>query len=230
MIWLVLGRREQGKTTLAMSMALRVPQRLIFDPRAMIRPNDPRAEDGGQLSTMMDKLYRGEIDEVRFTPTGDVEDGFQVFASAAAAWVREDPARPLAVVIDEAGFLSRMDRVPPFMWLCRCSRRDVIQIIMTAHRPRDISTSVRAIADHWLIYACRQEHDLRVIEERCSLATLSAVQRLRDRQFVAWDDARGKSKLYPDPSTWYVNLENPQPAVRTLDDSGDEVDERRGIF
>jgi len=231
MIWLVIGRREQGKTTLAMSMALRVPARLIFDPRGMIRPDAPRAETPAELDEAMDDLFEGRVAEVRFTPRGDVEEGFVAFATAAAAWVRADVTRPLAVVVDEAGFVPRSNRVAPFMWLCRCSRRDTIQIIMTAHRPLDISTSVRAISDHWLIYPCRQEHDLRVLEERCSESAMRAIARLKDRQFLAWDDAHTTSRLYEDPAAWYVNLSDPQPPATSLADTGTPLPpERRSLF
>lgn len=210
MIYLDIGRREQGKTTLGYYMVQRVTQRAIFDPRAMIRPGGARSvvvRADIELAPAFDALQDREIDEIIYTPPGNVQDGFALFSSELYAWVAGMPARPLGILVDEAGFVNL--EIDHFLWVLRCSRRDVVMIVVTCHRPIDISTSIRAIADTWLLFPMRQEHDLRIIEQRCSPAVARQLEKLKPRQFVLWDDARAEWKLYGDPTRWYVRLADP---------------------
>lgn len=213
MIHLVIGRRENGKTTLAWFMALGCPRLLVFDPRGLIGRDVDRVQSAEEFEIAMPVMVKGERAIVVYTPRGDVEEGFELFAKVAAKWVRDYRDSPIAIVVDEAGFLTRMDRCVDFMWVCRCSKRDTAQIILTAHRPRDIATSVRAIADRWLVFSCRQEHDIKVFDERMTTQAVKTIEKLPVRHFVAWDDAKGEAMLYSRTDRWFVELsatERPQ--------------------
>jgi len=207
MVYLIIGRREQGKTTLAYRMASKLPRRLIFDPRGMI--GGKRVMTGSDLQAACDRLADGEIQEVIHTPFGDAQAGFVQFASEAQRWVLEYPDQPLAILVDELAFVDT--KVVAFQWAMRCCKRDTIHILMTAHRPADVQTYIRALVDHWCLFAMRQEHDLDVIKERCSVDVYTAVQALEPRCFVQWDDAHSTSKLYTDPASWYIELQPERP-------------------
>jgi hypothetical protein len=84
----------------------------------------------------------------------------------------------------------------------RCSPRQLTTIALTAHRPQDISTDIRALVDHWCIFRTTQSHDLEAIEERCGERTKAIVQTLDRFQFVEWNDARGEIRLHRDGSKW----------------------------
>lgn len=228
MIYLVVGRREQGKTTLAYHMASRLPERVIFDPRGNIRHGlrvDTASEYLSAIKRMRlrvrDELppsnplvmdaeirYAPPVTEVVYTPRGDSQAGFEVFACGVQEWVREDFDRPLAVLIDEIAFADLS--CEPFKWVARCCARERVQIILTCHRPSDIDTSTRAISDHWLLFPCRQEHDLEVIRRRCSERVATEVQQLERRQFVHWDDTAGHYKVVRNAASWHVEL-SPHP-------------------
>lgn len=207
MIHLAIGRRENGKSTLAWYLALGCRSALVFDPRGIIGAPESRVRSADELNKAMAELWSGARPTVTFTPDDDIEEGFELFAKVARRWVERDPRRELAIFVDEAGFLPRMDRCVSFMWVCRCSARDAAHIILTAHRPRDIPTSVRAIADYWLVFQTRQEHDLRVLEERIDEVALRRISQLEPRQFVMWDEGRADAAAYLDPSEWFVSLE-----------------------
>lgn len=222
MIYLVVGRREQGKTTLAYHMASRVAARAIFDPRGNIH-HGYRVDTAGALAGAMRDMRLGvrawnettqtenpPITEVVYTPRGDSASGFEVFSRAVQDWVREDFDRPLAVLVDEIAFADLS--CESFRWVARCCSRDRVQIILTCHRPSDVDTSTRAISDHWLLFPCRQEHDLEVIRRRCSEAVATEVQRLERRQFVHWDDTNGTYKVVRRPEAWHVPL-SPTPSA-----------------
>lgn len=207
MIHLVIGRRERGKTTLAYYMAAKVSQRLIFDPRGLIeRAGSVRLKSAADLEGKgIPALVDNEVSEIVYAPMeDDIQGAFRRFCMQVKWWVLNHPTRPLAVLVDEVSFVNLEE--PAFQWITRCSKRDVLQIFLTGHRPADVPTSVRAIADYWLLFQCRQEHDLDVIESRCTRGTVQAVQRLNAREFVMWDDEHARFQIYKEARAWFVPL------------------------
>jgi hypothetical protein len=233
MIHLIIGRREQGKTTLALYMALKVKQLLAFDPRGLMeRPNALRVRTAGALESKgVPALLDDEITECIYTPSeDDIQRAFMRFCNQVKWWVANHPKRPLAVLVDEVSFVNLNE--PAFQWVLRCSKREVMQIFLTCHRPADIPTAVRAIADFWCLFQCRQEHDLGVIEERCSKTVVAAVGRLNAREFIMWDDERAQSKRFSDAQAWFVPLQispgaqTPRPADPLADIAANDL----GVF
>lgn len=208
MLTLVFGRREQGKTTLGYKLAHDRPRRLIFDPRGMI--GDSRDVTLAELRGSCDLLHSGAVSEVIYTPRDDSRLAFPGFAAEIQNWIEVFPDQSLAVMVDEAT-LAEPQRAEAFMWAIRCCRRQVVDIIVTAHRPKDVHTDIRALSDNWCIFAVRQEHDLAVVEERCTVDVVAQVQRLEPRQFIHWDDAKGVAERYPVPSAWYIPLQREFP-------------------
>lgn len=206
MIYAILGRREMGKTTLAYAMAQKVAHRVIFDPRGLIRrEGSHRVQHSADLDSVYDAMIEDELAEVVYTPyEDDVQVAFSAFSSMVKTWVISAPNRSLAVLVDEVSFVSLAD--PTFQWVLRCCGRKVVNVLLTAHRPVDVPTSVRAITDHWLLFQCRQEHDLAVIVERCSAEAAEHVIRLAPRQFAHWDDERAQLSVNSEPASWYVPI------------------------
>lgn len=203
MIYLNIGRRRQGKTTLTTFMARKVERRLMFDPRGLMQFGTT-VHTRQQFIDAFTELVDGDRVEVVFTPNADLQKSFKLFAYYARAWVTRYGARSLAIVIDEVAFVDT--DVEDFLWVLRCSDPSVHHVFVTAHRPADVSTRVRAIADHWLLFGVRQEHDLRVITERCGRPVAVRVSKLGPREFVHWDDAIGSANVFRDPAAWFVPL------------------------
>lgn len=209
MIYLVIGRREQGKTTLAYWMAERQPQRLIFDPRNMIAKGT-RCHDPAAFREACDRFLDNELATVVYSPRGNLQAGFEVYANEVQRYIEQEPDRPCAFLIDEANKDFIDTDVDSFQWSIRCCAREVHHLYMTAHRPVDFSTKVRALADHWCLFAIRQEDDLAKVRERCSPQVVQLVQQLEQRQFIWWDDAKGTFEARLDPSTWKVEIGRPR--------------------
>lgn len=208
MIYLDVGRREQGKTTLAWSMVRRLPIRFVFDPRGMIG-GEGRCESRQQVYDRMREIQAGTAQQLIYTPKEEIGAGFEIFASRIRKATKECP-HPMGILIDEAAFIDT-GRCEDLQWVLRCASRQRVHIVFTAHRPADISTRVRAIADYWLLFPMRQEHDLNVIDERCGDHVVRIVQSLKERQFVNWDDTKGTFTVHKQPEKWYVPL-NAEPA------------------
>jgi hypothetical protein len=218
MIYLVIGRREQGKTTLAYWMAERQPQQLVFDPRNMIMKGT-RCHDESSFQGACDRLLDQQLKTVVFSPRGNLQAGFEVYAAEVQRFIEQEPDRPIAFLVDEANKDFINTDVDSFQWAIRCCSREVHHIMMTAHRPVDFHTKIRALADHWCLFAIRQEDDLNKVRERCSPEVVQLVQRLEQRQFIHWNDAKGTYEAKLDPTTWRVEIGRPRYVELPGDDS-----------
>jgi len=213
-IWLVLGRRQLGKTTLAYSMALKCANRIILDPRGLIRgTGGVRVGQRAQFDQAIEMLHAKELREIIVTPEGDLDRMFSATAVAVKAWNRDHATsarddKRLMWLIDEARFFDKsLAKSEAFKFLLRASERDLVHIVLTAHRPADIPTDVRAISDHWIMFRTTQEHDLKVIDDRCGPKVRDLVANLNPHEFVQWDDAGGTVRAFREPARWFVALD-----------------------
>jgi len=218
MIYLVIGRRTRGKTTRVYSLARKVRKRVMIDPRRMIKRVDVEiVHRSDELrAALSDLVVDPAVNEVVFQPSDDDLDGsFIRFTIAVKERIIRNPNVPIAVIVDEASFFNLDDH--RFQWLVKCTDRDLVHILITAHRPQDIPTSVRGLADHWIIFATTQEHDLKAIEQRSGSERVThAVRQLRDREYVHWDDSRGSFDIVRDSSTWNIAMRSGEPARQTV--------------
>lgn len=213
MTYLMLGRRTQGKTTLAYFVASRVVRRMVFDPRGLIRSEASNVVTNTRgIQQAAEALTDEQIVELVVTPEANVDRSFQVFCDEAARVLRDTPDVPLAILIDEVRFMDI--RNESLDWILRTSPVDSTHIIFTGHRPKDIPPDIRAIADKWDLFQFTLKRDLDLIAEQCSEAVARDVQRLQPRQFIEWDDQIGKARYFSDPTRWYIPLTTAHQAKR----------------
>lgn len=217
MIYLCLGRREQGKTTLGYYIVSRLPRRLAFDPRGMIRTerSDVFTSPGQLFREGMDAFDHHEIREVVMTPGNDVATAFAVFCREAANYVRRNPDSHLGILIDEIRFVDLKNE--DLDWILRCAPVDNVHVVFTGHRPKDVPTDIRAIADRWCLFNFTLPRDVEIIEDQTSPLVAREVEKLGARQFVTWDDRTAKASYHRDPQVWYIQTrakrpENPENA------------------
>lgn len=211
MIYAIIGRRRQGKSTLMRHMGSRVPARLIFDPRRMYHygPGAVVVTTRDGLQAECDRMLDQEVTEVVYSPAGDLDRAFLDYSAEMKRWVEEEPARPIAFMIDEANKEFIDTDNADFMWVVRCCTWEIHQIMLTAHRPVDLTTKVRAMVDHWCWFAVKQEHDLGVVRERCGTEVSLLVQQLGPREFLHWDDTDGKWVTVRDSESWRCDIGGP---------------------
>jgi hypothetical protein len=215
-IYVVIGRRELGKTTLARYLGHAREPRIILDPRAQW----PAGED------VQDRVDEDEtiglLEENRdvLVQPDDLPAAVRALAYPARYYIGRSPTQTLTVIFDEAG-LYPLELKTSWGWMMRCSPRERTTIILTAHRPADISTDVRALADVWCIFRTVQEHDLDAIEDRCGAEVRAIVQTLKPYEFVSWNDAKAEYQVHKNPKAWYT------PAAAPLEG---EPGRRPGLF
>jgi len=219
-IYLALGRRQLGKTTLVYSMARKCPARIILDPRALIHSDGLRVSNARDLSAAVDAIIdeRNSLQEVLITPDSNVQSMFNQASQHVKDWAIDFQHAPRATrrmmfVIDEARFFDLRESAA-FEYVLRAAPPDLVNVAITAHRPADIPTDIRAISDHWLMFRCTQEHDLKVIGERCTDAVRNHVEKLNPHEFIDWDDATATAKAYRNPAAWYIPLRSPNAPDR----------------
>jgi hypothetical protein len=209
MIYIPLGRRELGKTTLAVCMARKIEKRVYLDPRRIL----DRDMLGSELVHESDDLRAPlrmmmetkELEEVVYQPLGDdLDESFDEFTREVKLIAINYPRQALAVLIDEASFYDLNH--PRMQWLCKCTPREQLHIFLTTHRPADVPTSVRSVADHWFIFQTAQEHDLEVIEKRAGVAVANEVRRLKGRSYVHWNDSLREMRVQTRDDLWRVDL------------------------
>ncbi len=230
MIYLLLGRRELGKTTLAIYMARKAPYQVIFDPRGLVPvTTGARVTTRAELDQAFADLQREQapLTEVIVTPRDDVQGLFDLTARYVKYWAETYPNTDHAMVfvVDEARFVD-VRKSHAFGWVTRASPRDLFHVIVTAHRPTDLPTDLRAIADHWYLFRCSQEHDLEAIEERCGTRAMRVVMGLKPHEYLHWDDAIGSYTVNREPASWFLPIRSPASRVvqmspiETLDSDG----------
>src|SRR5262245_29418207 len=232
MIVLIIGRRLMGKTTLGRYVSLKSSERVTIDPRGML----PR--DGAIVATSpaeAEAAITSQAREVVIIPKRSVQPTYEHAIESVARRVERYNPRSLTVMIDELRFVPN-PITPALDWLMRCSDPSCVNVVFTCHRPVDVPTDIRAIADHWFLFRMTLEHDLKVIGERSDRAA-SIVAKLPERHFVAWDDAKGELTVHTDPKRWLVPLRSIERARGlsiendALIDEGVAVPEREdGLF
>lgn len=201
MIYLVIGRRKKGKTTLARYLSLRTQQRVSIDPRGLLpRESTFIVSDGRSAETAL----QNNVPDITLVPRRDTQHDYERTIEAVANSIEKHPPLSFTLLIDETRFIPDL-LTSGLDWILRCSDPECINIILTCHRPQDVKTDIRAIADNWLMFQMTQQHDIKVVEGKSEHAA-RLLPRLPDRHFIDWNDAEGKLTVFSDPKTWYVPL------------------------
>jgi hypothetical protein len=215
MIYLCIGRRELGKTTLAYRMCRNIGKRFILDARRMIIQSGAHVETATDAASAEDSMYavveNSGIEESIYQPREAPRVAFMEWTRVLRNLVIDYPRAEIAVLVDEASFYDLDDDA--FQWIVKCAPRSKVHVIITAHQPKDIPTSIRSIADHWFVFYTTQQTDLDRIDEKSPDAA-RLVRSLQGRDYVHWDDAKARLTVNRYSSNWFIALEGVATDVR----------------
>jgi hypothetical protein len=206
MVIVIIGFTGQGKSTLAYYCAKRSPTRVIFDPRSQFFTG---AETSSHCATLYDLLE--EEAEVIIQPgrQSSVEDSFRWCSAELANWIEDNPREPIAYLVDEARLagLDSKNISGDFDWIVRSAREgSPIDVIITCHRPTDVSTNIRAIANKIFLFRITLPNDLAVIGEQCTPEVAEAVAKLVDKTYIVWNNSRQQWRVITNSQLWHVAL------------------------
>jgi hypothetical protein len=208
-IYVIIGRREKGKTTLADRMLKALSLRFVIDARRMINQRDPSIIYENYADGAREAIYEavesgGLYNEVIYQPhEDDLQGAFNTWVVTLKAIAIEHPKRQIGILVDEASFYSLND--PAFQWLAKCTPREYVHIFITAHRPTDIPPRIRAIADHWFVFHMTERSDIEHLAEK-SEAIADAASKLHDRGYVHWNDTNATMQINMNAASWFIRL------------------------
>jgi hypothetical protein len=205
-ITVIIGFTGQGKSTLAAFAARRSSTRVIFDPRFQFETTSDILPDADGLFELLDDRY-----EIIIQP-GRGADREQIFADTCRAigdWIEDNPLEPICLLVDEA-LLTGLDSKQvndDFDWILRSAREtSPISVIITCHRPADVSTNIRAIANKLVLFRATLPNDLDAIEWQCGPVVADEVRKLLDKQFILWNNSRQQWRKIDNPASWFVKI------------------------
>lgn len=200
-----IGRRGQGKTTLALHIALTQGLGVaVFDPNSQFRawPETTTAD----LEQFREMVLRGES-LVIFRPGLSVKEDFEALANVLKGWL------DYTFLIDEAWLLQGANWEEPMLgWLMRNADRERVKILQTVHRPTDASNVCRNLVTDWYIFCTRDRASLEVIADKCGPEVAEAVSRLEAKQYVHWDEEAQRLETSGPPSEWFRDMRRPSGA------------------
>jgi hypothetical protein len=206
MLDLVIGRRELGKTTFAVNLSRHYSTRVIFDPRHMISTSRCifTEEDMSELYVALDTEP-----EIIIRPKFDKQLAFEEMCLQIYGWLQDNPGEPFCLLIDECRFLPEPEKNQHFDFIVRCLPSAQVMVILTCHGVIDVSTDLRRIADHWILFHLTMESDLGRVRERCGDTVADEVQKLEPFQYIVWNDQKGEWRKVTEKQKWFVKLNSP---------------------
>lgn len=210
MITVIIGFTGQGKTTLAEFISRRSTTRLKFDPRLQFQTTSDIVPNEQGLYELLDDRYEVIVQPGRGVA---VEEDFDAVCRVLADWIEDNPGEDVCLLVDE-GRLVGLDSKSVslnFDWILRSAREgSPISVIITCHRPVDVSTNIRAIANRLIFFRVMLPGDLDSIEAQCGPGVVAEVKKLVDKEFVTWNNSRQQWRKVSDSASWKVELERTQ--------------------
>lgn len=201
---LILGRRRQGKTTLALALALARHDTVVFwDVNDQLMGWPYLTHDPAHVRNLLELDIERILIVVK-PQRGAMREQFAGLVDAVFQW--ED----LALVVDEASELQG----PGWMdeGLEHLTRRwnDDSTLIQATHRLRDANPLVRQNATDTYLFATSYRPDLEIMNQHYGVEVAATVARLEKWQAVhVWLEAGGQTAyaIWDRPQTWHVPLE-----------------------
>ena len=231
----IIGRKYEGKTTLGVFLARRVRDEkhgykvIVFEPKWTLR-SIPHTDDIHEFSDMLNDSELNEVtfyagsgvaeDESKDADSKIVRQDFTDFYDRAGieSFLRNPPARPLVVVIDEAYYLQGNGYVHPRLArMMRLASEGKLYIFMMVHRPIDLDPDVRGKADQFFFFNEFEPLDLKVIREMCGADCADTVARLPEHHVLSFKVRGREVKLWNHPELWYTDTSEEANVERDIE-------------
>lgn len=200
MVTAILGRRRQGKSTLAYSLALAHEQTiLVFDPNSQFNAL-ARVED-------VEAFFASGERAGRIVPDAEPETAWEALANEldGGAWRWGE----YTLIVDECSVLMSPSWIDPLLErYIRTAPADV-HLILTTHRAVDVHPLIRALASDWLIFQTHLVRDLKNMEDHFGADVAAKARALRPYHAIHyWLDSGGvpRAEVWSNPAEWYVEI------------------------
>jgi hypothetical protein len=215
----VCGKREEGKSTLGLSLSL------AFSPRVIIYDSRRQFEVGLPVSSLEE--LADALDNtsgiIVYQPgsDSDEEEMIEVAREVMARGSDHSPNQRFSFIIDEAGEVAKFGvGAKPLKKMIKWIRLDTVQVILLCHRPTDVDPTFRSLMTDFYLFRTTGDREIEWLRGVDSISdeTIAAVQRLpRGSHYYlhisAGDDGY---ELNDKPDTWFVKYMEAGNAVQTV--------------
>lgn len=213
---LILGRRRQGKSTLALALAASKGSVVIYDPNGVFS----RYATTSAPDRILTELEKGRERVIVFRPRFEFkEDDFEALCLVLWPLDSDKPRfQDYSIIVDEASCIQTPSRIHPQLErLLRLAPRDVL-IIQTAHRLVDTHRLSRALATDVFLFHNGSGKDLELIATEFESEDLrNAVAGLGEYEVAHYTILQGGKRafwVWKRPGAWYLPLEEDESIVR----------------
>lgn len=203
MLAVIIGRRRQGKSTLAFSLAKSTKQTVIvFDPNDQYG-NIP-AITVEQLPPFMAEATPHSV--VRIVPIDPVADWDAMAAELDGGGWRWGE---YTLILDECSMLMNTHKINPALErYARTSPKDV-NVILTTHRSVDVHTLFRSLASDWFVFHQHLDRDLETLADNMGVELAQTSATLAEYHVIHfWLDTGGVPRwvVWDKPKQWYIDI------------------------
>ena len=178
----VIGQKGSGKSTLAHRVLERCARLFVFDMMGEHSwvPNTFR--DLEKADQFLAWAQTQEHFAGRYVPNYELVDDF-----AELAGIVYDLGEML-LAVEEIPLLCSASYIPPEMGrLVRLGRHRRVSLLWTAQRAAEVSRTLTAMTDVFLLFSSTEPRDLDAIRERCGAEIAEKVSRLGLHDCLIWD-------------------------------------------
>jgi AAA+ ATPase superfamily predicted ATPase len=210
---LILGRRRQGKSTLALRLATQKHRTvIIFDPNSQYKIL-PSVDTVASIQEWLDRP--GQKGIIAFQPSpGHIQEEFEQLCDVL--W----PYGNFALIVDEAASVQKSHSIHPSLerYIRQGPREDEknaagspvgVSIFQTTHRMVDINPLSRALATDFFFFRTTLNLDLEYISKEFGEDIADKVTALPQHHVLhIWQTGDGgeASKTWSNPRVWYLPL------------------------
>jgi hypothetical protein len=213
-----IGRREEGKSTLALFLAHTTHTAVVvFDPRGIFAGHIVRSKEELE-DALKDGLYEDGLPLVYRFDSTDPEEAFTEMS--AALFPPHFTRGGFCLIVDEAGMLQGQNTMHPEL------RRAIsqhptkgpmrIHIIQTTHRLQELHGKVKTCLDNLYVFCTKNARDhVALVEFTDEPELVEVVKELPKHHLVHYKFARQdpgepQYEIWDDPTDWYISLASPK--------------------
>ena len=178
-IYCILGRKGQGKTTLAKKLLAYSTRIIVIDTIAEY------TELPAASIQHIDKLFTLDRFAARLIP-----DSKQSFIAMLAALARHNN---FMLVIDETGCWQSVNDIPAILFnIVRFGRHQQINQCYIARRPTELNRMLTAMTDIFYILQTTEPRDLQYFQQIVTRTAIDKIKHLQQYQYLKYDTSKPK--------------------------------------
>jgi hypothetical protein len=180
----IVGRKGSGKSSRLHELLRYCPRFVVFDVMGEHSRDDGknRFESLAELAQFLKWSREQQTFAGIYVPPGDLDE--EIEEVSRLVYTRGD----LCFACEEVPLYTLAGYLPPlFGKLVRTGRHQQIDIVWTAQRAAEVSKTLTALTDVWVLFSQTEPRDLSALADRCGRDVAERVAGLGLHDYFIWD-------------------------------------------